>query len=66
MAYIASLSRCHKSGCDKPATHEVKGLRNESWGKYCAPHSKTRLKEVLRIESEDRARVQEPPQGGGR
>lgn len=56
MAYLTPLSRCYGDStgpCKRPATVEVKGLRNESYGKFCKPHGQKKLKVVLAREKEE-------------
>ncbi len=40
--YIVPLTHCGK--CDKPASHEVQGTGNASYGRFCKKHADQHLK----------------------
>lgn len=46
MAYYVSKIVWHCPKCQKLATHEVKGHRNESYGKFCEKHAEQKASEL--------------------
>lgn len=58
MAYISEIDwQCNKHGCTRPATVEVRGVRNAPYGKWCKTHGETQRQTVEASE----ARQTTPP-----
>jgi len=47
MAYMRKLDdKCYWHFCEKRATREVFGNRNENYGNYCFSHAKAKVKHL--------------------
>ena len=57
MFYARSLPRCSESGCDRPATQQILGPRNEDYGVVCDRHVKRKLARLEETHARPAARA---------
>ena len=50
MSYYVSKVVYSCPHCDKPATHEVRGHRNENYGTFCEKHAEIQAKKLREAE----------------
>jgi hypothetical protein len=57
MAYLRSIKRkCFATACERTATEELVGFRNEAYGVYCGRHAQAALRDLAKSEQEYHAR----------